>query len=240
MNYIVFDVETSGLTPEKHALLQLAAIPVINGVEGEPFVSYCKPHKGAILDPQALDINKITVEQIQTFPEPAEVIRNFIDWIDSQEALFALLGHNVQFDRKFLYSWMCRHGFYGDYVTRFRPNDFCTWKLAKEAFKGKRKRPEKFNLQAICNFFEIPYENGHDALADIRMTYKVYQCLKAMKPDVVVPKVKMSYSEKRKKYLDLSYVMFNPEGDIYINGKATKDPEAMRFISEEIYHLFGS
>lgn len=240
MNHLVFDVETSGLSPDSHALLQIAAIPVINGIKGEPFVSYCKPHKGAILDPKALEVNKLTFDQIKTFPDAQEVIPKFIEWVDSHQTLMALLGHNVQFDRKFLYSWMCRHGHYGSYITRFRPHNYCTLEMARAAFKGKRVKPDKMNLGELCKFFKVELTNAHDALADIEATYEVYQHLKSMIPDVVAPKMTMNYSDKRRKYLDTRYIMFNPDGSIYINDTATKDPEAARFIAEEIFHLFGS
>lgn len=240
MNHLIFDVETTSLSHELGALVQLAAIPVINGIKGEPFVSYCKPHKDALIDPKALEINKLTYEQLQTFPDAQEVIPKFIEWVDSQQTLMALLGHNISFDRKFLYTWMCRHGYYGSYITRFRPQDYCTLKMAREAFKGKRIKPEKMNLGSLCKFFKVDLINAHDALADIEATYEVYQHLKAMLPESTVKKPIMNYADKRRKYLDTKYIMFNPDGAIYINDCATKDPEAARFIAEEIYHLFGA
>ena len=154
--------------------------------------------------------------------------------------MFSLLGHNVQFDRKFLYALFCKLGMHTEFVRRFRPNDICTFEMAKKIFKGKRNGPEKFNLGALCKHFDIKLDNAHDALHDISATYDLYEILRSMKPEVQQQQKSMTYLEKRDKYLDRSYVMFNAEGDVYINEKATKDPEAMKFISEELYNLYGN
>lgn len=200
------------------------------------------PHAGATLDPKALEINKITVDQIKTFPEPAVVLRKFIDWVDSQETLFALMGHNVQFDRKFLFTTMNMNQYNMEYITRFRTNDFCTLEMARIVFKGKRNKPEKFNLETLCKFFEIPYENGHDALSDIKMTYEVFLRLKAMMPASVTAAEKkpLTYQEKRRKYIDSRYIQFNDDGSFYGQSTISQDPDAARFIAEELFHLFGS
>ena len=33
----------------------------------------------------------------------------------------------------------------------------------------------RVSLEAVCNFYDIPYENAHDAYADALMTKEVYQ-----------------------------------------------------------------
>ena len=241
INYLVFDVETTGLDAKTSALVQLAAIPVINGQPGEPFVSYVRPHKDATISLQALEVNKLTVDQLWSFPEASEVIPKFVDWVDSHDTKFALLGHNVKFDRKFLYSWMNRNIFGMEYITRFRTIDFCTWELAKAVFKGKRNRPEKMNLAALCKFFDIPLLNAHDALCDIEATYEVFLKLKAMQTTTVPLSItNMSHQEKRRKYLDSRYIQFNEDGSFYGQSTISKDPEAARFIAEELFHLWGS
>jgi len=242
MNYLVFDVETTGLDHKTAALVQLAAIPVINGVPGEAFVSYVKPHQGAAIAERALEVNKLKYDQLWTFPESSDVLPKFIDWVDSHDTLFALMGHNVSFDRKFLYTWMNRNMFNMQYITRFRTTDFCTLEMAKEVFKGKRNKPENNKLETLCKFFEIPYVNGHDAHADILMTYEVFLRLQAMKaPKVMVEgKKQMTYQEKRRKYIDSRYIQFNEDGSFYGQSTISQDPEAARFIAEELFHLFGS
>lgn len=239
MNILAIDIESSGYDPKKNALLEIAAIPIINGVKGEPFVSYVRPHKDAVIEPKALEINKLTYDQIWTFPEPTEVIKSFLSWIDSKETMFNLLGHNVQFDRRFLYSFFCRYGGHGDFITRFRPNDICTEDMARVALKHKPNAPKSVSLGNLCKYFDIKLDNAHSALPDIEATYELYQILKAAIPDVRNPSINLSYQEKRQKYLDMKYIQFNSGNDIFITKDAVKDPNVMRFIAEELYHLYG-
>lgn len=242
MNYLCFDVETSGLSPSKHAILELACIPVVNGVKKEPFVSYIKPHEGATLDPKALEINGLTIKQINEFPDGKEVLKKFIEWIDSHNTVFNLLAHNVDFDRKFLYTFFTRYGCHTEFITRFSNKDICTLEMSKRLFANKRAKPSSNKLGDLCKFFSISLENAHSALPDIEATYEVYQNLKAMEsaPIHVQQDKPLSYQEKRIKYLDMSYIQFNANGDIYIDSKMTKDPAAARFIAEEIYRLYGA
>lgn len=240
MNYLVLDVESSGFDPKKHALLEIAMIPVINGVKKEPFVSYVAPHEGAILDPKALEINKITLDQIKTFPDGKEVLKNLIEWLDSHETVFNLIGQNIQFDRNFLYTFFSRHMSHGEFITRIKPGDFCTLEMSKKYFSNKGAKPSSMKLGDLCKFFGIKLENAHSALPDVEATYELFLALKAMEPNIPVPTEKLTYQEKRTKYLDPSYVTFNAGGDIYINTKMTKDKAAARFIAEEIYRIYGS
>jgi DNA polymerase III epsilon subunit-like protein len=240
MNFLAFDTETSGLDPEKHAILEIAIIPIINGHKEEPFVSYIKPHAGAVLDPRAMDINGLTFQQVQSFPDGEEVLDKLIKWLYNHETVFNLLGHNVSFDRKFLYKLFCSYGRHSDFVTLIDSGDICTLEMAKRTFNGKSLKPSSNKLGDLCKFFDIKLLDAHSALPDIEATYKVYQCLKALEVGKLeLQNAPMTYMEKRRKYLDYSYITFNPENDIFITKKMTKDPDAIRFIAEEIFRRFG-
>lgn len=241
MNFLAFDLETSGFSPDKHAILEIACIPIINGVKKDPFVSYVRPHEGAILDPKALEANGLTVAQIKSFPEASEMLKNFIVWLDSHNTIFNLLAHNLEFDRKFLYKFFTLQGAHSDFVTRFDNKGVCTLDLSRGIFLNKKAKPASNKLSDLCKFFKIELNNAHSALPDIEATYEVYQNLKAMIPAPMLQEQRiLTYQEKRTKYLDRSYIQFNANGDIYIDSKMTKDPNAARFIAEEIYRLYGA
>jgi DNA polymerase III epsilon subunit-like protein len=240
MNFLAIDTETSGLSPDKHALLEIAIIPIINGVKKDPFVSYIRPHVGATIDIKALEINKLTFAQIQNFPDGKQVLNDLIKWIDSHNTVFNLLAHNAKFDRDFLYRFFTRHGSHGEFITRIDHGDVCTLEMAKKIFTGKGVKPSSNKLGDLCRFFNIELLDAHSALPDIEATYEVYQCLKALSGIKMETQERpMTYQEKRAKYLDMSYVTFNGRCDIFITEKMTKDPAAARFIAEEIYRRFG-
>ena len=67
MNFLCFDSETTGLNPDIHAMVEIAMIPIVNGVKGDPFVSKIRPHLGAIVDTRALEVNGLSFSQIQNY-----------------------------------------------------------------------------------------------------------------------------------------------------------------------------
>jgi ribonuclease T len=110
---IVVDVETSGLDPSQHALLEMAIVVIDFSSEhgfsiGETFSEHISPFEGAILDPKSLEFNKI---------DPFHPLRYAKTEADALKALFipikkalkhyncqraVLVGHNAWFDLQFV------------------------------------------------------------------------------------------------------------------------------------------
>lgn len=237
MSSLLFiDVETTGFG-DNAAVVEIALIPVINGERHEPFVSYIRPHEGATISPDALRINKIDPKALSTFPEAKEVIKRIIAFIDKHETVFVLAGHNASFDKRMFYKLFCRHGHYSDYTVRFSPDDLCTLRLAKKVLTDKRKKPNGFKLGDLCEYFEIKLENAHSALPDIEATIDLYEKLVILAEPPKRAVQNLTYQQQRTKYMAIDYCTINPEGDCYLHHKAMKDPEAMRFILNELWRI---
>lgn len=233
------DLETSGLG-DNAAVLEIAAIAVIDGEKKHHFQSYIRPHENATLDPKAFEVNKININDIWSFPDANMVINTFLDYVDSFERTFTLSGHNVAFDIKKLFKFFCRNGSYSEYLTRFRPGGIDTLTLSKKAFKNSRNKPTGFSLEKLCQHFEINLDNAHSALPDITATIQIYNELSSKNPSVEVTKIeKMPYREKRRKYMDSKYIQLNPDGDIFITSEATSSPQIIEFILTELYDIYG-
>lgn len=233
----IFDTETSGLSVDHHALIELAGVAIADGeVLGEICVRM-KPHEGAKIDPEALKINGYSYEEIMQWPDINESLDKFVEWIDSHERKFSLAGHNVGFDSKFLYRAFCRTGRYGDHVTRFRSNSKDTYTMAKTI--GKRVlKCEDFKLGTLCKYFEIPLERAHSALDDARATYQLYLKLEALMPKLAPEQdFHGSYQQKRRKYLDSKYIIRNPDGSVYLTENWASDRQAREFILSELWEL---
>lgn len=238
MSSLLFiDIESTGLSPDHHAMVELSAIAVINGEFCGQKTIRIKPHEGAKIDPEALKVTGFTVSLINSFGEIAPGIKEFIEFVDSFDCKFRLAGHNIGFDRRFLFKTMCRHGFYSDYISRFRSDYICTYEMAKKIGK-KKLNVDSLKLGTLCEALDIQLENAHSAADDIKATYELYEKLKPMMPATEKPKkVFRTYVEKRAHYLDASFIQFNPEGDVWISAKGMNDPEALQFIINEIYDL---
>ena len=138
-----------------------------------------------------------------------------------------------------MFRLFCRNGHYSSFITRINNNDYCTLRRSREIFKNKRNKPSDFKLETICRFFDIEVGVSHRALEDITNTIKVYFELEKIKEIEEIKEDKLSFVEKRQKYLDMKYIQMNPEGDIFITTEATKDRNAMKFILNHMWELFA-
>jgi len=96
----VVDTETSGLDPNVHALLEVAVIilePKSLTVV-EEFSSLVFPRLGAVLDPEAMKVNGLTLEMLADAPELSVVMAKVGTMLEG----CVLAGHNPGFDRDFL------------------------------------------------------------------------------------------------------------------------------------------
>jgi DNA polymerase-3 subunit epsilon len=239
-NLLFIDIETTGLT-ENSAVIEIAIIPYIDGERKPHYQSYIRPHDGATLDPKAFEVNKIDIKKVWEFPDAKTVVKEILDFIDIHECWFTIAGHNAQFDIKGLYRLFCRNGEYGNYHNRFRPGNVCTFRLAKEIFENKRKKPEGFSLKKLCNFFEIELNNAHSALPDIQATIELYEKILPNLPTIQgEPNVKLPYMEARRKYMDIAYVQQNPDGDVWLSKEAMFNDVIRRFIFTELDYKYES
>ncbi|MBB5209402.1 ribonuclease T [Chiayiivirga flava] len=110
---VVVDVETGGFDAEKHALLEIAAVPIEMDDDGSvrcgPTVSaHVNPFPGAVVEPRALEITGIILDHPfrNALDERAALdhvfvpIRQAVKREGCQRAI--LVGHNAAFDLGFL------------------------------------------------------------------------------------------------------------------------------------------
>lgn len=236
-SYLFIDVETTSLSKENGAIIELAAIPVINGEIKDSFHSMIRPHKDAHIDLKSFEITKIDVNTINSFPDAKEVLSDFIKWIDSHETLFSLAGHNINFDRNFLFRLFCRHGEYGSFITRFRNNDLDTLSLSRSIFKRSRNKPVDFKLESLCRYFGVEIGVSHRALEDINNTVRVYQELEKLVVSKIETPEKLSFTDAKNKYMDSKYVQFFEDGGVYIPPNTRKNKQAMEFILNQLWEM---
>ena len=101
-SYVVFDTETSGLSPQQgHEILQIGAVKY-NTRTGETIDTrsiYIKPSPNCVIEPAALRVNGIDIEKLkQTGVSKSEAINTFIEFIGT----CPLFAYNAPFDMRFL------------------------------------------------------------------------------------------------------------------------------------------
>lgn len=94
--YVVFDVETTGLSAVYNTIIELAAVKVHGGEIIDRFESFANPHHR--LSATTINLTGITDDMVQTAPEVEEVLKRFAEWADDA----VLVAHNASFDMGFL------------------------------------------------------------------------------------------------------------------------------------------
>ncbi|RKQ37516.1 PolC-type DNA polymerase III [Oceanobacillus halophilus] len=94
--YVVFDVETTGLSAVYDTIIELAAVKIHKGDIVDRFEAFANPHHP--LSQTTIDLTGITDDMVQNAPEVEEVLKDFHAWMEDS----ILVAHNASFDMGFL------------------------------------------------------------------------------------------------------------------------------------------
>lgn len=177
VSYLWLDTETTGLDFNKNDIIQIAAIPIVNGQKKKPFVSYIRPINFDNIDEEALRVNNISRSQLSTFPRSDVVLDNLINYLSSFNTKFTISGYNVGFDRDFIYAWFYKHNKQHEFSKIFTSNIRDTYKLAKTL--KSTLNTNNLKLETLANNFNIEIK-AHDALSDIEATIEIDKILMKM------------------------------------------------------------
>ncbi|MCU0677610.1 MAG: 3'-5' exonuclease [Myxococcota bacterium] len=170
LDLVFLDVETTGLDPQKHEILEVAAIRVTHDLSRilDKFCTKVRPTRLHDADPAALEVNGYSDAE-------------WADAIDLDEALTVLwpilegavpAGHNVGFDLRFLEA--AAHTTGRATETSALPTDYHRLDTASLAWllitTGQSSR---WNLDATCAALGIVQERKHRALDDVRAALQV-------------------------------------------------------------------
>jgi len=243
MSILYLDCEYSSFfSPDKKKsgeLLQLAIEPVVDGVVmDEKFNEYCRPLTN-MWSSHAEKIHGITREFAMAQQHPKEMAQKLYEYVAKFESYFTACGHNAKGDKSYTERLMNDYDLTLEWHTRVKH----TWRDTHTRAKNRAKLlPVKsLTLGSLCKYFGIKI-NAHDALSDAIATRKLDEHLTLLRTDIGQFQQNaisnMSYIDKRVKFLDLSYLVINGDGDVFISAKATKDPEALKFVLEELWNVY--
>ncbi len=172
-DYVVFDLETTGLSTEIEDVIEISAIKVIDGKVTDEFSTLVNPQRP--IPKVASEVNNITDSMVRDAMPFDVVLKDFIAFIGD----LPLVGHNIErFDLQFIYRDCMR--FFGKTLG----NDYIdTLKLARSYRPDLKSR----SLGVLSDLYGISTAGAHRALADCKMNQQVYECLASeMKPDVMI------------------------------------------------------
>lgn len=156
VEYVIFDVETTGMKPEDgHAIVELAAQRVRGGMVVDTFSTIVNP--GRHVDPEAVAVHGITNEMIAKEGKPLiEVIPAFMLFCEGA----TLVAHNIKFDLGFLNSHLRQFG-----LPPLANATLDTLELARQ-----KVAVASYALSYLAKHFGIPQPTAHRALADVEVT----------------------------------------------------------------------
>ena len=97
-DYVVFDLETTGISPQTDKVIEISAVKVRSGKSVAEFSSLVNPLRD--IPYSATKVNGITNEMVADKPVFEEVLADFLDFIGDD----ILVGHNIHdFDMKFIH-----------------------------------------------------------------------------------------------------------------------------------------
>lgn len=162
-DYTVFDLETTGISPQTDKVVEISGVKVRGGKVVNEFSSLVNPLIN--IPYNATRVNGITDEMVADKPTFEAVLKEFIDFIEDD----ILVGHNIHdFDMKFIRR-DCEAFF-----KMFLGNDYIdTLPLARRCLP----KLTHHRLTDLAKFYKISVEGAHRALNDCRMNQLVFERL---------------------------------------------------------------
>ena len=168
MRQIVLDTETTGLEWKKgNRVVEIGCVELLERrPTGRTFHCYLNPDRE--FEPGAQEVTGLTLEFLADKPRFAEVVDEFLAFIDGAE----LIIHNASFDVGFLDAELARLNGYGNLLARCTVEDSLL--LARQRFPGQRN-----SLDALCKRLGVDNSQRqlHGALLDAQILAEVYLAL---------------------------------------------------------------
>ena len=167
-NFIVIDVETTGLKPATNRIISISAIRFEDWQPKEIFNTFINPQTD--IPVEATRINHITNDMVVDAPTFSQIAESLSEFIGNSN----LVGHNIAFDLAFLY---CSGLNLMDKGIKF----FDTLQLSKYLLQGIEKSSgylgyvKDYKLSTLCRYFNINISSLHDAKNDSYATGLLFE-----------------------------------------------------------------
>lgn len=161
-DYIVFDLETTGLEPDRCEIIEIGALKYKNSELVDEFSVLIKPNVS--ISTKITNITGIDNQMVENSPQIEEVLPKFIEFIED----LPLVAHNSSFDLSFIEENIKRLG-----LDMIKNTNIDTVELARKYI------PQVYNykLTTLKNYFKLDY-GSHRSVDDCKTTNYVYDYCK--------------------------------------------------------------
>ncbi|MGI5891952.1 MAG: helicase C-terminal domain-containing protein [Bacillota bacterium] len=154
-NYVVVDLETTGLDPQNNKIIEISAVKIHRGIIREEFSFLVNPQM-----PLAAEITALTgIIDVMLADQPLieQIIPDFQNFIGND----IIIAHNASFDRSFLEKYLQMENDWIDSII-----------LAQIVFPTAGT----YSLDYLCRYLGISNKDAHRSLSDAKATAELF-CL---------------------------------------------------------------
>ena len=158
--YVVFDIETTGLSVHEDHIIEISAIKIQNHQVVDHFDTFVNPHQP--LSEFTKRFTGISQNDVNNAPEIDQVIKDFKAFSDDA----IMVAHNAPFDMAHIEANEKAVG-----VFEHHKPVIDTLQIARQVYGDALKR---FNLKAVAKYFNVNLERHHRAESDTRATADIF------------------------------------------------------------------
>ncbi|MBX4269399.1 PolC-type DNA polymerase III [Clostridium estertheticum] len=152
--FVVFDLETTGLSSENDKIIEIGALKIENGKIVDRFSEFVNP--GIDIPYKIIELTGITNDNVSDAASIGDVLPKFLEFTKDS----VLVAHNSDFDASFIKKNSQRLGL------KFENAIMDTIPLAKYLLKDLKT----FKLNTVAKYLGITLENHHRAVDDAKAT----------------------------------------------------------------------
>jgi DNA polymerase-3 subunit alpha (Gram-positive type) len=150
--YIVFDLETTGLSAATESITEIGAVRLVEGQPKERFATFVNP--GRTIPPEITRLTGITDDMVKDAPCEEEALDAFLHFCGGEGAI--LVAHNAEFDIGFLRAA----------ARRANRSFHYTWVDTLVMARSMYRELKSHKLAKVAEHLEIPPFQGHRAADD--------------------------------------------------------------------------
>ena len=157
-SFVVFDIETTGLSADQCYITEIGAIKVVNGEIYDSFSTFV--HPPVSIPQKIVELTGITDAMVADAPEEEEAVRKFMEYCEGS----VLVAHNANFDTGFIRAALERMG------EEFTHTYVDTLELSRKLLTELKSH----KLNIIAKHLKIKLENHHRAVDDAFATAQIF------------------------------------------------------------------
>ena len=185
-NIVVLDTETTGFSPRREEIIELAMLCVSRSGETQEYDNFIRLSPGRSIPPKIVELTGITDAMLEgEGVSKEEACADLAEMLSLERPL--VVAYNAQFDLGFLYYFLNGFG-KADVLKNVHMLDALT------VYRDRRPFPHK-----LCNAVEaysLVSQNTHRAIDDTKATYELLCAMDAEEPDLHRYINLFGYSEK--------------------------------------------